>query len=91
MVHGVSNGTPYESRVLASEGTVWEEHNRIIGDNTGNPMYDSNWIANSNGSRIHTHSPITPISSSLVSDYVVANVGCNMNSYAHDTRLINNF
>ncbi|WP_299164475.1 Ig-like domain-containing protein [uncultured Eudoraea sp.] len=85
------NGPQIEPWVNSEDGSVYDKDNLIIGDNTGNPLYNSDWMNHKAASRIHSDSPITPMPSSQVSGYVVKNVGHNLARDSHDTRVINNF
>ena len=78
----------------ASNGAVWEDDTILVGLTSGNGFQDADWTTYNNGSRINTSSPLTPMSSSLVSDFVSNNVGTKLwrsITNDHDTRVINNY
>ena len=84
----------YQEAYVPGDGSVWEDDNLIVGDNTGNAYYNAAWTTYNNGSRVHTGSLITPMSSSLVSNFVSTNVGTKLwrsVTNDHDTRVINNY
>jgi hypothetical protein len=71
----------------ASDGSTWESDNTVT---NGFGLKNTDWTTYSNGSRINTDSPYTPISS-IGLDSILTNVGANLWPDSIDTRNIGYF
>jgi uncharacterized protein YjdB len=79
-----SGNSCYNGSSTASDGSTWESDNTII---DGYGLKNGDWTTYSNGSRINTDSPYTPISS-VGLDSILTNVGANLWPDSIDTRNI---